>query len=640
MFFKQPQILWFLLALIIPIIVHLFQLRRFKPEFFTNVRLLKNLLSQTRKSSKIKKYLLLASRLGLVLALVLLFAQPFFKAKDSQFAKNELVLVVDNSLSMQAKGEAGELFKRTLENILTEIPDDITFSLYTNDEALQEITTKSAQRDIQQLKYSPNKFSLDKIFLRLANHNKQYAKDVVVFTDNINVKWPNLNDEKANIKWFAQILKSSDKFNCSIDSVYISKVSDNFYDIGVKIKTYGNFEKELPVSLFDNHKIVAKAIYNIKNNQDLIFTIPKKGFNGYVEIEDQSLTFDNTYYFSIKNFEKNKLLSFGNALNNSFLRRIFKPNEFDFSTSESLNLNAKTLEETPFIILNEIENISNENQTLLKDYLEKGGHLVFIPSANGNINSYNQLFESYGLRFSDYEKSEKKITKIAQQHPLFKGVFEKQINDFQYPSVNGHFVVNSSFPSIFEFENGQSLLTNISLKSSQIYVFSAPLNRQNSTFIETPLVVPTFYNMAKLNMNSDLTAIVLGQQNSMMVDLKTQINQVLEVKNEALSFIPLQQMLSNKVKLNFIDYPVEPGNFNVFQKDKIIQPISFNYNRLESNVLQKPNDLPDNVESVKSISELLDDFKKGRSTNDLWRWFLLLALLFILAEIFIQKYVK
>ena len=85
--FKHPEILYFLFLLVIPVLVHLFQLRKFKKEYFTNVKLLKELAIQTRKSSKIKKYLLLACRLLLLAALVFAFAQPFFKAKDSESKK-------------------------------------------------------------------------------------------------------------------------------------------------------------------------------------------------------------------------------------------------------------------------------------------------------------------------------------------------------------------------------------------------------------------------------------------------------------------------------------------------------------------------------------------------------------------------
>ena len=52
--FKHPEILYALLLLLIPIIVHLFQLRRFQKVPFTNVAFLKEISVQTRKSSTIK----------------------------------------------------------------------------------------------------------------------------------------------------------------------------------------------------------------------------------------------------------------------------------------------------------------------------------------------------------------------------------------------------------------------------------------------------------------------------------------------------------------------------------------------------------------------------------------------------------
>lgn len=115
MHFKHPEILYFLFLLVIPILVHLFQLRRFKKTYFTNVKLLKELQQQTHKTSTIKKWLLLATRLLLLTFLILAFAQPFFEAKESQQKQNELVILLDNSFSMQAKGENGELFKKAVQ---------------------------------------------------------------------------------------------------------------------------------------------------------------------------------------------------------------------------------------------------------------------------------------------------------------------------------------------------------------------------------------------------------------------------------------------------------------------------------------------------------------------------------------------
>ena len=82
--FKHPEILYFLFLLVIPILVHLFQLRRFKKEYFTNVKILKELSIQTRKSSKLKKWLLLVPPLLLLAPVIIAFAPPFFTATDSQ----------------------------------------------------------------------------------------------------------------------------------------------------------------------------------------------------------------------------------------------------------------------------------------------------------------------------------------------------------------------------------------------------------------------------------------------------------------------------------------------------------------------------------------------------------------------------
>ncbi len=115
--FKHPEILYFLFLLVIPILVHLFQLRRFKKEYFTNVRFLKELSIQTRKSSKLKKWLLLATRLFILACIVFAFAQPFFQSKDSKNSTNEMYIVLDNSFSMQAKGQKGELAKKSHSGI-------------------------------------------------------------------------------------------------------------------------------------------------------------------------------------------------------------------------------------------------------------------------------------------------------------------------------------------------------------------------------------------------------------------------------------------------------------------------------------------------------------------------------------------
>ena len=108
--FKHPEILFALILLIIPIIVHLFQLRRFKKVFFTNVKFLKTVELQTRKSSKLKKLLVLFSRLLLFSALIISFAQPYISNNVNKKPES-IYIYLDNSFSMQAKGKDGGIIK-------------------------------------------------------------------------------------------------------------------------------------------------------------------------------------------------------------------------------------------------------------------------------------------------------------------------------------------------------------------------------------------------------------------------------------------------------------------------------------------------------------------------------------------------
>ena len=151
MHFKHPEILYFLFLLVIPILVHLFQLRRFKKEYFTNVQFLKELSIQTRKSSKLKKWLLLATRLLILAALIFAFAQPFFQAKDNKNATNEMYIILDNSFSMQAKGQKGELLKRAVQELLENTPENTNFSLVTNSETFWNTDIKSVRKNSKTL---------------------------------------------------------------------------------------------------------------------------------------------------------------------------------------------------------------------------------------------------------------------------------------------------------------------------------------------------------------------------------------------------------------------------------------------------------------------------------------------------------
>ena len=640
--YKHPEILYFLFLLIVPILVHLFQLRRFKKEYFTNVQFLKALSVQTRKSSKIKKWLLLSCRLLLLASIIIAFAQPFFLAKDNKNASNELYIILDNSFSMQAKGKKGELLKRSVQELLENTPANTHFSLLTNSESYWNTDIKEIQNTLQNLEYSAIPFQLDNLIAKVKSHKSIFKKDIIIITDAVGVNKKQLKGISENENPYFIIPKAEQKNNVAIDSVYISETLENFYEIEVKLSSYGESQKEVPIAIYNQNKLIAKTLVKFETKQKTVhFTIPKQLFHGYVSIIDNGLAYDNVLYFSISKTKKIKAISIGELQKNTFLSRIFTNEEFDFKATTISSLDYNELEKQDVIILNELEEIPQALQTTLKSVVEKGANLIVIPSGKSSLSNINSFLNTFGkLQFNSLANFEKRITKINFEHPLFNGVFENKITNFQYPKTNSSFEISGINSGALYYEDQTSFLTSLPNANSTVYVFSAPINNENSNFQQSPLIVPTFYKMAVSNHNDGIIALTIGNVNPFLVDVLLSKDAVLTVKNKKEQFIPIQQILNNKVKLIFNDYPELAGNFEIYNQKEALENISFNYNRSESNLENSNEKALTDYKTLDSIASVFDTLQTERTDNQIWKWFAIFALLFMATEITIIRFMK
>ena len=640
--FKHPELLYFLFLLVIPILVHLFQLRKFKTEYFTNVKFLKELSVQTRKSSKIKKYLLLATRLLLLAFLIFAFAQPFFKAKDSKNATNELYIVLDNSFSMQAKGKKGELLKRAVQDLLEHTPENANFSLITCTENYWNTDIKSIQKELQNLKYSASPFQLDNLLAKIKSHKSAFNKDIVVITDAVGLQPNQVKNSKDDENLYFILPEAEKTDNISIDSVYINQTLDNFYEIGVKLDAYGEDFKDIPIALYNNKKLIAKTLVNFESkNKTINFTIPKEDFHGYVSIVDNGLEYDNNYYFSLSKPEKSNIISIGEPEKSSFLSRIYTSDEFAYSNFSLQSLDYNLLEKQDAIVLNELEDIPVALQTTLKSFVEKGGNVILIPNHKCTVGNLNTFLSNFGgIQFKSLENSEKIVTKINYNHPLFGNVFEKKIDNFQYPTTKSSFEISNVAPMVLGYSDQTSFLCGIQNSISSVYIFAAPINKLNSNFQNSPIIVPVFYNMGQNAQKAGINALTIGETKPFIVETLLGKDEIVNVKNENENFIPVQQILSNKVKLTFNDNPKEAGNFEVYSNNQSIENISFNYNRTESNLENANPDAVSDFKEIAAIDSIFDTLQANRADNQIWKWFVIFALIFIAMEVLIQKYVK
>ena len=108
--FASPEFLYALIAIAIPIIIHLFNFRKFKKVYFSNISFLKEVKQETQSKSKLKHLLILLSRILAIIFLVLAFAQPFIPTSSTKTNNSNVVgIYIDNSFSMESTGENGSL---------------------------------------------------------------------------------------------------------------------------------------------------------------------------------------------------------------------------------------------------------------------------------------------------------------------------------------------------------------------------------------------------------------------------------------------------------------------------------------------------------------------------------------------------
>ncbi|WP_194768371.1 vWA domain-containing protein [Tamlana sp. I1] len=639
--FKHPELLYALFLLLIPIIVHLFQLRKFKREAFTNVAFLKEATLQTRKSSQIKKWLVLLTRLLLLAALVFAFAQPYTSNLDSFKTEKETVIYLDNSFSMQAKGNQGELLKRAVQDIISNVPNDENISIVTNNHVFKNTNISAIKNELLKLDYASNSLTAEAALLKsktLFNNKKGILKNLVFISD-FQQDQSDFNIEPDSLTRLHLVkLEAVNKNNIAIDSAYISETNANNLELNVVLKNSGTAVENLPVSLYNDDKLIAKTSVNLNKTNQTTFTLPKDQLiNGKISVDDSSLQFDNSLFFNLNKASKINVLSI-NAANDSFLKRIYTEADFNYISTTEKQLNFNLIDKQHLIILNELDAISTPLISALKQFSAQGGTIIIIPSNNIQLTAYNLFLNSYGAQFSNIITAEKRITTINYSHPLYNnGVFTKQVKNFQYPKVNQFYGLTSNQASAaLQFEDGKLFLAEL----NHVFVFSAALNSDNSSFKNSPLIVPTLFNIGKQSFKIPEIYYTIGRENTFEVETQMQQDAVLSLVNEDVNLIPRQQYFNNKVVIHTSEEPSTAGTFSVMNGIETLKNVSFNYNRSESDLVYRNLSASKNVMVSDSVTKIFDSIKSDTKINALWKWFVIFALALLIIEMLILKFFK
>ncbi|HET8754327.1 MAG TPA: hypothetical protein VFM59_08190, partial [Salinimicrobium sp.] len=557
-------------------------------------------------------------------------------------AERETVIYLDNSFSLQARGTNGILLKRSLQELLEHLPEKKSFSLFLNNQEFKNVNLDDIREELQEITFSPVQPDWKSVQLKALNlfsENRRTQKDFIAISDFQKKENSAVIQKLEGIRTHLVQLLPENRNNISIDTAFISEKSLDEKLLEIHFSGSGEISQEIPVSIYDADNLLGRKSISLNENKFAITTFklpPDPVENGKISIDDAGLAFDNELFFSINKTDPINVAVISNS-DAAFLKRIYSSPEFNLQIFPEEQIDFNRLSEANLVILNEMEEIPGGLTGILKKLVSENVYVIIIPSEYANLENYNSFFLSFGMPvFGKKIMQERLITDIAFANPLFKNVFNEKVENFQYPKVQSYFPINDNEISVLGFENEQAFL----FQKNNIFVFTAALNKENSNFQNSPLIVPSFYNIGKLALTPSLLYYNLGENNVLDVKVELEPDEILELSSADYSFIPLQQSFQNKVEIQLQNVPESAGHYSIKNDSVTLKTISFNINRKENRLEYEDLTSVEGVKVTEKISQVFQDLKSETEIHSLWKWFVIFALFFLLTEMLILKYFK
>lgn len=674
--FLYPAFLFGLLALAIPVIIHLFNFRRFKTVYFTNVRFLKNIQEETATKSRLKHILVLISRMLAITFLVLAFAQPFIPSEQSanKASKKAVSIYIDNSFSMEAVNNDEQLLniaKRKAEEIVNGYTIDDRFQLLTNDmEAKHQrlVSKEEMLQMITQVQRTPEVRSLSEIVKRqrdILNRDKaQSQKNIYAISDFQKNAAGFENDTTLNINLIH--LKGKDQRNLAVDSVWFAgpvQILNQPIQLCYTISNYGEDEiTNAPVTLKLNEQIKSIADITIpplsKITDTMTFTLNEAGwYNGELGVKDYPVTFDDVLYFTFQPVSQIPVITINGKTENTFIQSLIgKNNLFALTNNNVAQIDFSSLDKFDLIILNEVKSISGGLADALNQQLERGCNIIIFPPADMDIVAVNNFLQMNSAgTYGNYVKLKRNVTSINTKNPVFTDVFEKVPKNLSLPFAIESFQINAFSQTIeemvMEFGDHRPMVAGYPAKQGVIYLSAVPLVSEITDLqVQASLFAPMMYKIAVSTQKKMSLYATIGE--TKWIDLpgvNLTGDATLKVKSNNNEFIPEIRKAGNLTAVNLSDYTNVSGIYTLLQPGAVAgntnQTLALNYNRSESDLsFETATSLKEryNAANINVIDDINRDFAgvvtQMNEGTPLWKFCIIFVLIFLAAEILLIRF--
>ena len=666
--FLYPNMLWWLFALAIPIIIHLFNFRRHKIVYFSNTATLKTIEQENAKTKKLKYIITLIMRMLFIAGLVFAFAYPYnpeqkLKTDD---ADNLVAVYIDNSMSMHSQSAEISLIedaRSSARALVSNISPSQRFVLLTNSRQLDNEYPMNQDEmlmsiDAMQTEASPLTFNNLYENLQMIMKRKSFKSASLFMYSDFQANMMNMDDLVADsaIQIVAMPLASDYQQNVYIDTVWLSSpVLQTGLANEVNARIVNESAKDvngLPVYLEIAGSSVAFTTVDVpangKNEVAMQFVLNESGEkDATVSINDYPITFDDTYNFVLNVRPIIKIVELSSNNGVSAIQTLFENDSlFDYHNVDPRRIDQQYLSDCQMIIVDGDANLNETMWQTIIDFANDGGSVVMFPSEN---------FDNSNV--SEFSNDTLNISHIASQHEFFSDIFVNIPNNADLPNVYKHVQIDkkrfSNTLTLISLQNGTSFFTLSKIGGGNIFNFASQLGKDWTNFADNSLFVPIMYKIAMLGGQMNRLSYTLGVDKDMTINDLTAFSEGdIRIRDEKGNFevIPMVEMRNNRALIRLYDELPGAGFYTINKGDKVIEKTAWNDNRKESKMkfldreevdkLLKDNGL--NVLAVMRSAEIHSDdvMEMMVRRSMLWKSFIILSLITLLIEILILRFWK
>ena len=694
MTFLNPAVLFGLIAASIPILIHLFKLRKLKKIEFSTLAFLKELQKNKIRKIKLKQWILLALRVSIILLLVFAFARPTLKGLaiggTTSAAKTTAVFIIDDTFSMSVIDNQGSLLnqaKTVAKNLLKNFQegDEAALILVSQSEGSEVYVSKSVidlQKYIDAIEPAYKTRMIHSALIQavqILSQSKNFNKEIYILSD---FQSGRLADEKT-ISDFSQVLDESVRiyainysgreiYNLGVDDIKVNtQIFEKQKPINFRI-TVTNYSSKsadnIIVSLFVNNERSAQVSTSLGSGESEVLNIDAAikttGFiSVFAEIEDDEILQDNRRYTSVFVPDNIPIIAFTDEPTDFrfvelALTALENQNTFMITKKNLNELSAYDLKKYEVVIVIGSQNLNAADK--LSNYVQEGGSLFIAPGSKSTLAGYQKLLNELGL--SSPLASIGKINDPTNlflfkntdlDHPVFQDIFtNKEKTKIESPEIYSYFKINTQGKgrSIITLQDGSSFLGEYKIKNGKIFLLSSsPILSCNNFPLKSifvPLMNKSVLYLASKDKNE--TSVLAGEDIRIDVRGKS-ISQLKLLKPDNVEdFLTLNQSDGNA----FVKYDKANlvGNYKIASGTKIIDEVSVNADPLESKVkyLDKAEidsymseiNFKGNFFWLNKEENIGDAILKARFGSELWKYFLLAALLLAFVEMLVARNAK